>query len=239
MVVRLLRFCNKILIVSHLKIFFYSTHRYSMSRVYRIIQKPNSSILSIRRLRFFSSSCSIKSFLKEQRHMKKYTLIFFLDNLLNKPSIKGTVSRYLRPSFFFIKQFPYRSLIHGMKPFCIWIRIRRENRVENVCDVYLFISFLYGFPLKGMRASILIREESRVVVKIYAVSLKPRDPIPRCQFELCKQLSPSMTPSNPRNLKKNFHVGSDPAVSLTPRNPNFANNYLEYLGEFEAICETA
>jgi hypothetical protein len=32
---------------------------------------------------------------------------------------------------------------------------------------------------------------------------------------------------------------SDPAVSLTPRNPNFSNDYLDFLGEYEVICETA
>jgi hypothetical protein len=26
---------------------------------------------------------------------------------------------------------------------------------------------------------------------------------------------------------------------LTPRNPNFANDYFDFLGEYEAICETA
>jgi hypothetical protein len=31
-------------------------------------------------------------------------------------------------------------------------------------------------------------------------------------------------------------VGSDRAVSLSP---NFANVYLDFLGEYEAICETA
>jgi hypothetical protein len=58
-----------------------------------------------------------------------------------------------------------------------------------------------------------------------------------------------MTPSNAADFfLKNVLVGSSglieaaeshPAVSLKPRNPNFANNYLEYLGEFEAMCETA
>jgi hypothetical protein len=32
---------------------------------------------------------------------------------------------------------------------------------------------------------------------------------------------------------------SEPAVSLTPQNLNFSNNYLDFLGEYEAICETA
>jgi hypothetical protein len=30
---------------------------------------------------------------------------------------------------------------------------------------------------------------------------------------------------------------NDPAV--TPRNSNFSNDYLDFLGEYEAICETA
>jgi hypothetical protein len=32
---------------------------------------------------------------------------------------------------------------------------------------------------------------------------------------------------------------TDPAVALRPLNPNFSNDYLEHLGEYEAICETA
>jgi hypothetical protein len=32
---------------------------------------------------------------------------------------------------------------------------------------------------------------------------------------------------------------SDPAVSMRPRDPNFANDYLDFLGENEAICKTA
>jgi hypothetical protein len=32
---------------------------------------------------------------------------------------------------------------------------------------------------------------------------------------------------------------SDPAVSLTLQNPNFSNDYVDFLGEYEAICKTA
>jgi hypothetical protein len=32
---------------------------------------------------------------------------------------------------------------------------------------------------------------------------------------------------------------SDPVVSLTPQNPNFSNNYLNFLGKCVAICEMA
>jgi hypothetical protein len=31
----------------------------------------------------------------------------------------------------------------------------------------------------------------------------------------------------------------DPAVSLTPRDPNFSTIYIDFLGEYKAICETA
>jgi hypothetical protein len=34
-------------------------------------------------------------------------------------------------------------------------------------------------------------------------------------------------------------AGFDSAVSLRPRNLNFANDYLDFLGENEAICKTA
>jgi hypothetical protein len=34
-------------------------------------------------------------------------------------------------------------------------------------------------------------------------------------------------------------AGFDSAVSLRPRDPNFANDYLNFLGENEAICKTA
>jgi hypothetical protein len=33
--------------------------------------------------------------------------------------------------------------------------------------------------------------------------------------------------------------GSDSAVWLRPRDPNFANDYLDFIGENEAICKTA
>jgi hypothetical protein len=32
---------------------------------------------------------------------------------------------------------------------------------------------------------------------------------------------------------------SDSAVSMRPRNRNFAHDYLDFLGENEAICKTA
>jgi hypothetical protein len=45
--------------------------------------------------------------------------------------VKGTVSREFRPSVFFHKTIPPRALIHGLKPFWIWLRIRQENLFGN------------------------------------------------------------------------------------------------------------
>jgi hypothetical protein len=41
------------------------------------------------------------------------------------------------------------------------------------------------------------------------------------------------------NKIKNFCHKTDPAVSMRQRDPNFANDYLDFLGEYEAICKTA
>jgi hypothetical protein len=47
-------------------------------------------------------------------------------------SLKGTLTRDLRPLVFFSHQTtPSRPLRHGLKPFAIWISIRRENRLCN------------------------------------------------------------------------------------------------------------
>jgi hypothetical protein len=54
-----------------------------------------------------------------------------------------------------------------------------------------------------------------------------------------------MTPMNPLHFliesTESFTKlsKSDPAVSLTLGNPNFSNDDLDFLGEYEAICETA
>jgi hypothetical protein len=45
--------------------------------------------------------------------------------------LKGTVSRDFRPSVFFHQTIPPRALIHGLKPFCIWLGIRQEKRFGN------------------------------------------------------------------------------------------------------------
>jgi hypothetical protein len=59
------------------------------------------------------------------------------------------------------------------------------------------------------------------------VSLRPRKPILRSHW-------------NPGNRFRGLieTAETDPVVSLRPWNLNFANDYLEYLGEYEAICKT-
>jgi hypothetical protein len=103
-----------------------------------------------------------------------------------------------------------------------------------VCDVYLFISFCDGYPLKVMSGNHHFREgsRSRGVIKIFAVSLTPRDPIPR--FQLHRWIRFNYTFKSAESDAKFFML--DPAVSWRP---NFANGYLKYLGEFQAICLTS
>jgi hypothetical protein len=49
----------------------------------------------------------------------------------NSILLKGTVAREFRLSVFFHQSTPYMSLINRLKPFCIWHRIRRDNRFES------------------------------------------------------------------------------------------------------------
>jgi hypothetical protein len=55
-----------------------------------------------------------------------YSIICMQQLMQNQ--FKGTVARDFRPSVFSI---PYTSLINRLKPFCIWHRIRRDNRFES------------------------------------------------------------------------------------------------------------
>jgi hypothetical protein len=43
-------------------------------------------------------------------------------------SLKGQSHEIFVPLFFFQQSTPPRALIHGLRPFLIWPRIRRENR---------------------------------------------------------------------------------------------------------------
>jgi hypothetical protein len=48
--------------------------------------------------------------------------------LLFRSALKGQLHEIFDPWFFFLQTTPPRSLIHGLKRFCIWPNIRRKNR---------------------------------------------------------------------------------------------------------------
>jgi hypothetical protein len=66
-------------------------------------------------------------------------------------SLMGQCQEIFDPRFFH-QTIPFRTVIHGLKPFRIWIRIRRENR------------------------------DNRLKKSDSAVSMTPRDQIRRCQW---------------------------------------------------------
>jgi hypothetical protein len=67
--------------------------------------------------------------------------------VLDTTGIKRTVSRDF-PFSFFPKQSPPRALIHGLKPFRTWLRIRRDIRFGSRL-------FLLEFPFKVKRNQII------------------------------------------------------------------------------------
>jgi hypothetical protein len=66
-----------------------------------------------------------------QQNIQKYVKDIFLALSLIQYIIKGTLTRDFRPPVFFYQTTPPRPLTHGVKPFSIWISIRRENGLCN------------------------------------------------------------------------------------------------------------
>jgi hypothetical protein len=66
-----------------------------------------------------------------------------------------------------------------------------------------------------------------------AVSLTLRDLIPQCNWH--RGIESCGVNDTAESDPLMDTVGSDPAVSLT----SFSNDYLNFLGEYEPICETA
>jgi hypothetical protein len=144
----------------------------------------------------------------------------------------------------------------GLNPFCVWLRICQGIRLfiqssplistfSTVKFTYLFV-FAIWFPFKGMRANNSFLEDYRGVIRF------PQSHWHRGIWS--PGINDTAESASAVSLRlgffyKNFiKVGynslietaeTDPAVSLRPRNPNFAKDYLEYLGEYESICETA
>jgi hypothetical protein len=82
--------------------------------------------------------------------------------------LKGTVSRDFRPSVFFHQTIPPRALIHGLKPFCIWLRFRQENRDNR---------------LQSSDPVVSMRPRNRTAGSVSAVSMRPRNRILRSHWD--------------------------------------------------------
>jgi hypothetical protein len=133
------------------------------------------------------------------------------------PVLKDSVRRF-STSDFFHQSTPSRSLIYGLTPFRIWLRIRQDNRFENCQNQFftffpsspliftfssnnMYVMFIYifvwlWFPFKGMRAKNRFREDSNSVIKLFCI--RPR---------ICQ------------DNRENYLQSSDSVVSMKPRNP--------------------
>jgi hypothetical protein len=60
-----------------------------------------------------------------------YSKILCLAYTAPAPALKGQLHEIFDPQFFFHQSTPPRALIHGLKPFRIWFRMRRDNRFES------------------------------------------------------------------------------------------------------------
>jgi hypothetical protein len=133
----------------------------------------------------------ISSNISSPDHRVRYRQII-VRKKFRKVWLKGQYHDILSLGFFHQSITP-RALILGLKPVRIWLRILRETQFENfqnripgshrvrgirlLCQssalififssmwCYLIICFCYGFPLKGIRAKDLLREESHGVIR--------------------------------------------------------------------------
>jgi hypothetical protein len=115
-------------------------------------------------------------------------------------ALKGKCHEIFEPQFFH-QSTPRRVLIHRIKPFHIWLRIRREIRFGNcqnqaqgdrgswssplifmISSNYQYVMFTYVFfccriPLEELRANNRFHEGLRGVIKDSAVSLRLLNPL--------------------------------------------------------------
>jgi hypothetical protein len=173
------------------------------------------------------------------------------------------------------------SLINRLKPFCIWHRIRRDNRFESrqnhghrwnrkwglgnpqlcsassTCIVWGYLPlkyFCWIFPLTEEKGRVKSVWDFSSVTLISAVSMTPRKSFQRfhwhrwnsakkfcskCPYEIfhfaIKIISAvSMTPLKPFQRCQLHHWNRFSGV-----NYRWNSNIIDFLGEYEAICETA
>jgi hypothetical protein len=93
--------------------------------------------------------------------------------------------------------------------------------------MFTYVFFCYSIPLKELRANIRFREGFRCVIKDSALSIRPRKP------NLFRRIFVQKTTFLCINNVVEISV-----VSIRPRKQYMSNNYLDFLGEFEAIFKT-
>jgi hypothetical protein len=104
---------------------------------------------------------------------------------------------------------PPRALIHGLKPFRKWLRIRRENRLySNVSGVI------------------------DTAETISAMSLTPLN-----RFDTAEISNIGKYPHTMHVLEAEKSWGLD-RRSMTPLKPIYGDFRSDYLGEYDAICKT-
>jgi hypothetical protein len=138
------------------------------------------------------------------------------------------------PIYFFLLWFPlkgigaynrFREGSRSVKDFCVLIDITGSDPAVSLKrrDPFQWHRWIRFRDLIETTESFTKMSKSDP-----AVSLTPWDLIPRSHWNHRKRS---------RGLIET--AGSDTAVSWRPRNPNFTKDYLDFINEYEAICETA
>jgi hypothetical protein len=134
--------------------------------------------------------------------------------------MKGTVARDFRPSVFSSNN-PPRALIHVLKPFRIWLRICRENRLysnfSGVMDTAETISAVSMTPLKLMWHRWNLKHTFTSTFSSFKGKIQ----------QTCFN---GKYPHTIQVLEEEKSWG-------LPR-PHFGDFRSDYLGEYDAICKT-
>jgi hypothetical protein len=94
-----------------------------------VIGKGHNTNLSVKQIRKERDTYKTKEFtlLNKNLNIIHYWLVYHLKVNIN---LKGQLHEIFDPRFFH-QSTPPRALIHGLKPFRIWLRIRQANRFES------------------------------------------------------------------------------------------------------------
>jgi hypothetical protein len=143
---------------------------------------------------FFTKQTKCPPFFGDITSISKKLLLYFNQHSLKLLlRFKETVAQdFLHSVFSSIN--PIRAPIHGLKPFPIWLRIRRDNRFERRSEVYklflfkvkrwyvdagiyLWNTFAGYFLLKKQFFTISLFRQTNIVSKIMVVSAGSMTPL--------------------------------------------------------------